>query len=256
MSSSLMEYFSKQNEKKVAVPSTPSLYGKVTSSVYHGGNSLLGFLRGLSVASYLPTRYTIFQPYKWPFASKSATAHIGIFDTWGKTPFVQWVLRLDKAHPGCEYPHMNINPKLTGVADKHIAIPGSLVDAGSTATTVITYAGYAVLTMAVCHDVFRLSSAMQQDYENDATVVGTRTINTGVKIAAFWTCGVAGAAVGSSVGYAIGGTVGGVVFGGVGAVPGAAVGSLLGKLAGGIAGGMYASTGAKAATDILHGKMV
>ncbi|KAF4520250.1 hypothetical protein B566_EDAN010716, partial [Ephemera danica] len=122
--------------------------------------------------------------------------------------------------------------KLTGVADPHIAVPGSMVKAAGAATTVIKYISYSVLAMAVCNDVY--SSGMK-DYEKDATVVGTQTVNTSVGIVAMWTCGIGGAAIGCSVGSCVGGTVCGLLFGGVGAVPGAAVGSLLGKLAGGIA---------------------
>ncbi|KAF4520249.1 hypothetical protein B566_EDAN010715 [Ephemera danica] len=202
----------------------------------------MAVLESIAAVKYCPTRYTIFQPYT------NKPIGIGIFDTLGKSWRDQWVLRLDTPHGGHNYHHLNLNKKLTGVQDPHVEIPGGVVEAGGAATTAVKVVGYAALALAVCGDAYRLGCSMKEDYETNDTLIGKKTVKTGVTTAAGWGGGLLGAAGGSSCGAYVGGAIG-ALFGGIGAAPGAAIGGIVGTLIGGVGGGVGGSLGAEVVTD-------
>lgn len=70
---------------------------------------------GATAARQVPRQYGL---ATGKYLSKSTRA--GIVDkATGK-----WLVRLDNPHKGVSTPHININPKLSGMKDPHIQIPG------------------------------------------------------------------------------------------------------------------------------------
>ena len=83
------------------------------------------FAEGVTAARHMPRQYVL---ATGKYLSKSTRA--GIVDK----ATGQWMIRLNNAHKGVNTPHININPKLTGMKDPHIPIPSSLVKGGEMAT--------------------------------------------------------------------------------------------------------------------------
>lgn len=197
---------------------------------------------GAAAARHMPRQYGL---ATGNYLSRSTRA--GIMDhTTG-----QWLIRLDNAHPhlGVNTPHVNINPRLTGVPDPHIPIPGSLLQGGEVATNVLNGVGRAAVVAAVAVDVYRVGSAIYSDCTNTRNRrPGRRTAIAAASVAGGWAGGCAGAAAGSSTGAYVGGAIG-ALFGGVGAVPGAAIGSLIGAVVVGVAGGVGGSSAAEALVE-------
>ena len=198
------------------------------------------FAEGATAARHMPRQYGLLVGKRL-----STSTRAGILDkATGK-----WAIRLDNAHKGVNTPHININPKLTGVKDPHIPIPGSLVKGGEMATKALNAVGKAAFVAGIAVDSYRIGKA----FYNDCTKTkkkrpGKRTAKTAASVAGGWTGGCAGAAAGSSAGAYIGGAIG-AAFGGVGAVPGAAFGSLIGAIVGGIGGGVGGSCAAEAVVE-------
>ncbi len=148
-------------------------------------------------------------------------------------PVGDWVIRADQAHKGAPEPHLNVNPKATGVADPHTAIPGgaktlkALESSGKTLDAI----GKVAKPVAIVIDAARIGNAIHED----GCTIGNNTIITSSSVAGGWAGTFAGAAIGAEGGAYLGGVIGGF-FGGVGAVPGAAVGGFVGGLSGGIVG--------------------
>ncbi|XP_059474050.1 uncharacterized protein LOC132195830 isoform X2 [Neocloeon triangulifer] len=204
------------------------------------------FFSGLAAVKHLPTRYEFLAG---KYLSKSTV--FGIRDvSLGKKG---WVFRFDRPHVGHEYSHLNINPKVTGVADPHIPLPGGAVPVGEAATKVINVAGKVVLVAAVAVDSYRLCGAVYKDVQEKESL-GHRTAKTTASVASGWAGGFAGAAAGNSVGTIVGGAIG-AAFGGIGAVPGAAIGSMVGCLLGGVTAGVGASTVAEVVVEKLRGNL-
>jgi hypothetical protein len=197
---------------------------------------------GVTATRHMPRQYGL---ATGNYLSKSTRA--GIVDkAAGKC-----LLRLDNAHKGVTTPHININPKLTGVKDPHIPIPGSLVKGGEMATKALNAVGKAALVAGVVVDTYRVGEALYSDCTKTRKKrPGKRTAKAAASVAGGWAGGCAGAAAGSSTGAYIGGAIG-ALFGGVGAVPGAAIGSLIGAVAGGVGGGVGASCAAEALVEEL-----
>ena len=200
------------------------------------------FAEGATADRHMPSQYGL---ATGKYLSRSTRA--GIVDTaTGK-----WVIRLDNAHKVGKglTPHININPKLTGVKDPHIPIPGSVVRGGEVATNALSAVGKAAFVAGVVVDTYRIGEAFYNDY-TETNGPGKRTAKVAASVAGGWAGGCAGAAAGSSTGAYIGGAIG-ALFGGVGAVPGAAVGSLFGAVLGGVGGGVGGSVGAEALVEGL-----
>jgi hypothetical protein len=197
---------------------------------------------GATAARHMPRQYGL---ATGNYLGKSTRA--GIVDNAAR----KCLIRLDNAHPhlGVNTPHVNINPRLTGVPDPHIPIPGSLVQGGEVATNVLNGIGKAAVVVAVAVDVYRVGSAIYSDCTNTKKKrPGKRTAKAAASVAGGWAGGCTGAAAGSSTGAYVGGAFG-ALFGGVGAVPGAAIGSLIGAVVGGVAGGVGGSSAAEALVE-------
>jgi len=200
------------------------------------------FAKGATSARFMPRQYGL---ATGKYLSKSTRA--GIVDK----ATGQWVIRLDNAHKGVNTPHININPKLTGVKDPHIPIPGSFVQGGEMATKAFSAVGKAAFVVGLAADAYQLREALYSDFtKTKKKRPGKRTAKAAASVAGGWTGGCAGATAGSSTGAYIGGMIG-AAFGGVGAVPGAAIGSLIGAVVGGVGGGVSGSCAAEALVEEL-----
>jgi hypothetical protein len=198
------------------------------------------FAEGVTAARHMPRQYGL---ATGKYLSKSTRA--GIVDKAAK----KCLIRLDNAHKGVNTPHVNFNPKLTGVKDPHIPIPGSLVKGGEVATKVLNGVGKVAVVAGVVADAYRVGSAIYSDCTNTKKKrPGKRTAKAAASVAGGWAGGCAGAAAGSSTGAYVGGAIG-ALFGGVGAVPGAAIGSLIGAVVVGVAGGVGGSSAAEAIVE-------
>jgi hypothetical protein len=200
------------------------------------------FAEGATAARHMPRQYGL---ATGKYLSKSTRA--GIVDkVAGKC-----LVRLDNAHKGVNTPHININPKLTGIKDPHIPIPGSLVTGGEKATKALNAVGKFAVVAGVVIDGYRVGEAIYSDCtKTKKKRPGKRTAKAAASVAGGWAGGCAGATAGSSTGAYVGGAIG-ALFGGVGAVPGAAIGSLIGAVVGGVAGGVGVSSVAEAAVEHL-----
>jgi hypothetical protein len=200
------------------------------------------FAEGATAARCMPGQYDLLTG---KYLSKSTRA--GIVDK----ATGQWLIRLDNAHRRVKTPHININPRLTGVADPHIPIPGSVVKGGEMATKTLRVVGKAAIVAGVVVDTYRIGEAVYSDCtKRKKKRPGKRTAKAAASVAGGWGGGCAGAVAGSSTGAYIGGAIG-ALFGGVGAVPGAAIGSLIGAVVGGIGGGVGVSSAAEALVEEL-----
>lgn len=200
------------------------------------------FAKGATGARYMPKPYSL---STGRYLSGSTRA--GIVDN----ATGQWLIRLDNAHRGVNTPHININPRLTGVRDPHIPISGSLVRGGEMATKALNAFGKAALVVGVASDAYHIGEAIYSDCtKRKKKRPGKRTAKAAASVAGGWTGGCAGAAAGSSTGAYIGGAIG-AAFGGVGAVPGAAIGSLIGAVVGAVGGGVGVSCAAESLVEEL-----
>jgi len=200
------------------------------------------FAEGATATRHMPRQYGL---ATGKYLSKSTQA--GIVDKAAG----ECLIRLDKAHKFVNTPHININPKLTGVKDPHIPIPGSVVKGGAMATKALNAVGKAAVVAGVVVDTYRIGKAIHSDCtKRRKKRPGKRTAKAAASVAGGWSGGCAGATAGSSTGAYIGGMIG-AAFGGVGAVPGAAIGSLIGAVVGGIGGGVGGSCAAEALVEEL-----
>jgi hypothetical protein len=143
----------------------------------------------------------------------------------------------------------DINPKLSGVKDHHVQIPGSAVKGVKMASKALKVIVNVALPADISKDAYRVCDAIVKDCKNSENKLpGKRTAKTVASVAGGWAGGCAGAMGGNVVGAAVGGAVG-ALFGGVGAVPGAAIGAVIGAAVGGMGGG---ATGRVAADKIVE----
>lgn len=161
-------------------------------------------------------------------------------------PVGDWLIRFDTPDNRTKYPHVNLNPKLTGVADPHTRIsPTTLRFLGGGARTLESF-GKVARPVALITDTVRLGSA----FSTDGNQVGRNTKITAGSVAGGWAGAVAGGWAGAE-GGAIAGAFVGAFFGGVGAVPGAAVGGFVGGLAGSIGGAFVGSSLGESAAETV-----
>jgi RHS repeat-associated protein len=155
-------------------------------------------------------------------------------------PVGEWGVRVDNAHPGANQPHVNINPKVTGIPDPHTKIsPTTLKILGGTGKA-LEAVGKVAKPVAVVTDAVRLGSAVQQD----GGTVGENTVKTAGSVAGGWAGAAAGAAIGAK-----GGAIVGSLFG---PGPGTVIGGFVGGLGGGIVGSFIGSSaGGKTAEELV-----
>jgi hypothetical protein len=179
---------------------------------------------------------------------KRGTTVTGIRDTKAPNGRTQAVIRVDQPRTGS--PHLNINPKLTGVPDPHTPISGGTLKALGTAGKTLDAISSVAKPVAIVTDVVRIGAAVQAD----GGTIGNETIKTSASVAGGWGGAMAGAAIGAEGGAYVGGAIG-VWAGGAGAVPGAAIGGFVGGLGGGIAGSFGGSwLGETAAETVIEKK--
>jgi RHS repeat-associated protein len=158
-------------------------------------------------------------------------------------PVGEWVVRADQAHAKAPVPHINVNPKMTGVPDPHTAIVGgekTLKGLEMTGKSLDAIGKFAK-PVAIITDVVRIGDAIN----SDGGKIGNNTIQTTASVAGGW----AGASFGAQTGGATGAYIGS--FFGPG--PGTAVGGFVGAIIGGVAGSFGGSwAGEKAAQQIIE----
>ena len=160
----------------------------------------------------------------------------------------EWVVRVDKPHPGTNYPHTNYNPNLTGVPDPHTRISNTTLKTVQGAGKVLNVASKVAKPLAIVVDAERIMAAVEQEQGN---IMGKTVVVTASDVAGGWAGAAIGAAAGAKTGALAGGAIG-VWFGGVGAVPGAAIGGFVGGLVGGITGGWLGSEAGAAAAETFY----
>ncbi|HEY9005059.1 MAG TPA: RHS repeat-associated core domain-containing protein [Ohtaekwangia sp.] len=151
--------------------------------------------------------------------------------TTGK-PVGDWVMRFDKPHGNVKTPHINTNPKATGVPDPHTPISGKALNALEGAGKVLDVAGKVAKPAALATDVARIGNAVVAD----GGAVGENTLKTSASVAGGWAGAWAGASIGASTGAQAGGLIGTAIEPGGGTAVGGAIGGFVGGLFGGIAG--------------------
>ncbi|PSN34782.1 hypothetical protein C0J52_06206 [Blattella germanica] len=166
-----------------------------------------------------------------------------------------WMLRFDNAHKGMETPHINMNPKFSGVPDPHLQVPSGVLKAGKVVTTATKVVGTVALAGAVVSDGKRIADAYMNDCQTTENKgAGKETAKVAASVAGSWGGGMLGAWAGSSggatAGWAIGSVVSAVTFGWV-ALPTMIVGSVAGALVGSVAGNEAGSKLAENAVDDL-----
>ncbi|XP_065336736.1 uncharacterized protein LOC135937512 [Cloeon dipterum] len=216
----------------------------IDSSDKKNGSSPLdllnGFLSGITGAKHIPSKYVLLTAEQ---LSRSRTTTFGILSGG------QWLLRLDNAHRGTPFSHVNINPKLTSIPDPHLPLPAGVTTLGAGATKICNVVGKVALPIALTVDTVRVGCAIGKDIKQGDTYCH-QTVKTVSSTASSWAGGFGGAFAGNSVGSLVGGGIG-ALFGGVGAAPGAAIGALVGSLVGGVSGGIGAGIAAEAVVNKL-----
>jgi hypothetical protein len=191
--------------------------------------------RGVAADRMLPQRYRL-EPPRGDTVTGIRDTSAGRVRGTPPRPVGDWAIRLDRPHKGSPFPHVNINPTLSGRPDPHTRIsPQALRVAGGTARTLETF-GRVARPVAIATDAVRLGAA----FHADGNRIGNNTIRTGGSVAGGWAGAAAGAWAGAQGGAAAGAAIG-ALFGGVGAAPGAAIGGFIGGLGGGILGGFGGS---------------
>ncbi|MBL7851126.1 MAG: fibronectin type III domain-containing protein [Cyclobacteriaceae bacterium] len=182
---------------------------------------------------------------------KRGSTVTGIRDTKAPGGRPQAVVRVDQPHGSTNTPHVNVNPKLTGVPDPHTPIStGTLKTLGAAGKTLEGISAVAK-PVAVVTDVVRIGAAVQAD----GGTVGNETIKTTSSVAGGWAGAWAGASIGATGGAKVGGLIGTAIEPGGGTVVGGAIGGFVGGLGGGIAGAFGGSWLAeKTAETVIENK--
>jgi hypothetical protein len=143
----------------------------------------------------------------------------GLMDT--KTgPRGTWAIRVDEPMPGFGDPHININPKLTGVPDLHTPISPEVLETLKVSSGALEFANRVALPVAIAADAVRLTLAIDADITQTGSL-GRNTATTSVEIAGGWVGAIVAAEQGAIIGAEIGllaGPVGGIVGGFVGGI--------------------------------------
>lgn len=229
-----------------------SLYGQnrrnQTESIFEKSTSILGnTARGVAVDNLLPRRYGL-EPPRGDTVTGLRDMSAGRVRGNPPRPVGDWLIRFDVADRRTPSPHININPKLTGVPDPHTRIsPTTLKVLGGSARTLESF-GRVARPVALVTDTIRLGAA----FNSDGNQIGRNTTVTAGSVAGGWAGAAAGGIAGAK-GGAVAGAFVGAFFGGVGAAPGAAIGGFLGGLTGSIAGAFAGSSLGETAAESIVG---
>ena len=208
-----------------------SALGITASALASFGN----VLKGIALDTLLPQRYIL--RALTPDLTRSNTTVAMLMDMLaGKPGKGSWLLRFDGPHGGSPFPHLNLNPSLTGFKDPHTPLPAWVVEGAGKTARVLEGVRRIALPVAVAIDALRLGDAFVQD----GNTFGKNTIRTGGSVAGGWAGAWAGAEAGAAGGAFVGGILGSFVPV-LGNAVGAGVGGFVGGLAGGIAGGLGGS---------------
>ena len=217
---------------------------KTTSNILQAIGELI---KASGIRRALPRQYKLMTP-------EGTSTVLGVIDSTGgrvrgnpPRPTGEWLLRVDTPHRGADFNHININPKLTGLGDPHVAIPSSVVQVSKGVAKTAKFmqkVNKVALPVAIALDTVRFGCAVYNDL-NRKDGKPKQTVKTGASIAGGWTGGIAGGMGGVKAVTAIGGFIG-ALFGGAGAIPGAAIGSIVGGILGSIGGRVAGSYGAEA----------
>ncbi|CAD6197518.1 unnamed protein product [Caenorhabditis auriculariae] len=125
----------------------------------------------------------------------TTTTVVNVFDKTvisAKGQATSWV-RFDNPHPGANYPHINVNYKISGVRDPHtkisklhlkaIGVTGKALQKLNEAAPLLTAA-------AVTADAYRISKAATEDFSNGTT---RNTVSEVATVAGTWAGGYAAA---------------------------------------------------------------
>jgi hypothetical protein len=192
------------------------------------------FFKGIAVDTLLPQRFVL-RPLM-PNLARGNTTVAMLMDMLANRGRGLPLLRFDGPHGGTPFPHLNIEPALTGVKDPHLPISPRLLDAASKGARALKGVQRIALPAAIATDVFRLGSAIRAD----GNQIGDETKQTIGSVAGGWGGAMAGAKAGAVGGAMLGGAIG-TAFPVVGNVVGAGVGGFVGGIVGGIGGGLGGS---------------
>ncbi len=204
--------------------------------------------KGIEADRVVPQRYRL-EPQRGDTVTGVRDTKAGKVRGNPPKPVGEWLIRLDRADPPkTPYPHINRNPKLTGVADPHTRIsPNTLSRAGKAARG-LEAAGRVARPVAVITDTIRLGNAVRAD----GGQVGQNTKVTAGSVAGGWAGAAGGAWLGAKTGALLGSAIGSVIPG-AGTAVGAGVGGLLGGIGGGIGGAFGGSwLGEHAAKNLVR----
>lgn len=216
--------------------------------IEQGGFIVGNTAKGIEADRLLPQRYRL-EPQRGDVVTGIRDTQAGKVRGNPPRPVGAAVIRLDIADKKTRYPHININPNLTGVDDPHIRIsPTTLKVAGGAARTLEAF-GKVARPVAIVTDTIRLGAAIHAD----GNTIGKNTAVTAGSVAGGWAGAAAGGFAGAK-GGAVAGAFVGAFFGGIGAVPGAAIGGFVGGLGGSIAGAFVGSAAGEAAAEAAVGK--
>ena len=115
-----------------------------------------------------------------------------ISNTTGK-PVGDWVVRADQPHGNVKNPHINVNPKMSGVPDPHTPISGKTLKALEGAGKTMDALGKVAKPLAIATDAVRITDAVI----SDGGTIGSNTIKTSASVAGGWGGAWAGAVAGS-----------------------------------------------------------
>jgi RHS repeat-associated protein len=156
----------------------------------------------------------------------------------GKTKGMD-VVRVDEPHGKVTTPHLNINPKATGLpSDPHTPLTPTQFNGLKTAGQVLDGIDRIAKPVAIVTDAIQLGNAIKTDIQQGTG--GDNTIVTGSRVAGGWAGAWGGAQGGAAIGAGIGSffgpgpftAVGGFIGGIIGGIGGAIFGSKVGEAAG------------------------
>jgi WXG100 family type VII secretion target len=202
--------------------------GPILSALQGPASVISGLFKGIVADTLLNTRYVL--RALTPNLARGNTTVAMLMDMLsGKPGKGLWAIRFDGPHGGTPFPHINLNPKISGFPkpDPHFPISPRLLNMAGTGARLLEGARRIALPVAIGVDVFRLGSA----FHSDGNTIGSETKQTIGSVAGGWGGALGGAKLGAMGGAAIGS-----IFPGPGTVVGGVVGGLVGGIAGGIGG--------------------
>ena len=144
-------------------------------------NVLGQILKGIVADTIIPSRYVLRALTPNLKAGKSSVAMLMDMLA-GKPGRGLPLIRFDMPHDGAVYPHININPSLTGMKDPHLQISPALLEFAGRGARALETVQKIALPVAIAVDVFRLGSA----YHNDGNTVGEETKTAIGGVAGSW----------------------------------------------------------------------